>query len=455
MSPTAQLIRAANRLIARAVAAGAQAYGRDPLHDDIHLLRRATGIRPRVVGGMEYVSMITPEVRGVRELVLRDGLSPSMRRFVELYEHGRHFGGVAEDGEDAAVIFALRGVLSVRECLARPSSWERGVLEEIAALYPAWGDTILPGLAAVSKRVTFPGSAVSPVAATVPSSAARDAWSEARLRRLDGDLADAADGYQMACTIAQRAGDWEILVRSWIGRAKIAHELADFRTARRHLGYARTLATTHGLVDLAGEAVHHLVLIASDMGQDARASALIAEAVDLFPTDPAGLGRLALDVARHWVQLGDHEAALPILLEMLHHVPDHRECVVAWGNVAYAAGGIRHVALFARASGEVRHLCEGLHSPQSATAQLAVGWGAALLGEGDVAVEMVVRAMADAVICNARVVTAEASALQHMLDGGRGGPLSRRRVARARAEAHAALATNVVRVLRARVAQAA
>ncbi|MCA1788523.1 MAG: hypothetical protein LC667_01340 [Thioalkalivibrio sp.] len=169
----------------------------------------------------------------------------------------------------------------------------------------------------------------------------------------------------------------------------------DAPRARRHYLRGRAEARRHELREDEVIADHELFLLAVETGDHLQAARLAPSAVQGYAAlNHPNLPRLAHDVGRFWLLLGDFCNAIPVIDAVLPHIKRPSEQMIVWGNLARAAGGVGNSELFERAWREVESLAaESGTGEHAARCMLGISLGAAALERWTTAKEMGGRAL--------------------------------------------------------------
>jgi hypothetical protein len=148
-------------------------------------------------------------------------------------------------------------------------------------------------------------------------------------------------------------------------------------------------------LELVGSAYHDLFGTAVETGAGSAADELALLAFHAYGARDARIPRLAYDVAYHWALQGYFARALEVGEALLPHMLDESERAVVHGLIARAAAGVGDHELFVTAARETRFLAEREGARETAArALLGVVYGAAHLGDWDLAQDVGMRAVA-------------------------------------------------------------
>ncbi|MBB4637499.1 tetratricopeptide repeat protein [Longimicrobium terrae] len=180
-------------------------------------------------------------------------------------------------------------------------------------------------------------------AAFLDESTARYSWWVGRLKRRLGRR-DAWTWYIRAADSGEQKGEWEYVVRSWLGLAWIAHERTHYRAGLAYASQALRVARDHRQKPLVPEALHYLAVLWFKRNQPDKGFVHARDAVREYGDDRAKIAMLANDVAQFvYSDTGQFARALPLLRVAVREVahPDDRLHVMA--SYARAAGGAGEV----------------------------------------------------------------------------------------------------------------
>lgn len=316
-----------------------------------------------------------------RELILRAGLPEVVRRFFVL----RHVGfRLAPSGTPPVVaeVFALLGVLP-RADVAGPEGErvQRERVGEIAAVPGLWPE---PATARYLLQLT---EELRPqVVWTEPEPPdPEEAWrlyEQGLSARRASAYERAEKRFRRAAKMARGCRDWELLARAQLAIAKTSKQRGNYPSARRLLRKALRTAQHYGVGVVEGMTLQELFALAVDTGVQQEALHWAREAFETYRyIRHPNLLRLAHDIGRHWINLGDYPSGLAVLKEVLPHLQRSEEVMLVWGNIARAAAGVNDRKLFEEAHARMGWLAASSASEEHfARSTLEAAIGAAHLG---------------------------------------------------------------------------
>jgi tetratricopeptide (TPR) repeat protein len=170
-------------------------------------------------------------------------------------------------------------------------------------------------------------------------SSALCSWKLGRLKRRLGRK-DAVAWYIRAVVLGEQQGEWELVVRCWLGVAWIAHERTHYRSALVYAGLALRVARDHRQKPLVPEALHYLAVLCFQLHQPVKGFVHTRDAVREYGDNRAKIALLANDVAQHvYSEAGQFARALPLFRAALREVTDPYEKLHIMASYARAAGG--------------------------------------------------------------------------------------------------------------------
>jgi tetratricopeptide (TPR) repeat protein len=234
----------------------------------------------------------------------------------------------------------------------------------------------------------------SQAAALAAPESASLAYAVGRLARRRAEYDRAESWYTRAVVQGRQSSDWRSYALAFSGMGNLHMQRGNYPAARRSHLRCLKVAERQGLLELVGSAYHDLFGTAVETGAGSAADDLAVLAFHAYgPRDPR-IPRLAYDVAYHWALQGYFARALAVGEALLPHMTDESERAVVHGLIARAAAGVGNTALFASATRETRLLAERDGARETAArALLGVVYGAAHLGEWDLAQDVGLRAV--------------------------------------------------------------
>lgn len=321
--------------------------------DDRLALRRAARIRVHFSAAIDSPSFLYPERdrSGCFPVLFRRGISLINKRFSEIWYEallvGRSDSRSAALDDDAAASVAMLGILTARDYCTR-GDWVESVRVHLGRLYADSGTAHLFELhEQVSTVLRLAGAARHGVVGRSGSriSVAADALRRAAMdQRARGDFAAAERLFRQALHAATVEGDWNTAPRALIGLGRTRAEQGHAHSARYYFKRALASAHEHGSAEAEAMALHELFRDAVEGNSHRRADRLARLTFEAYRSlNHPDVYRLAHDVARYWLLLGECRIAAPVLRAALLHFPEHEHLYV-WGNIARAAGALNDAA---------------------------------------------------------------------------------------------------------------
>ncbi|HEX6746879.1 MAG TPA: hypothetical protein VF092_06240 [Longimicrobium sp.] len=235
-------------------------------------------------------------------------------------------------------------------------------------------------------------------AAALIGASARYAWVTGRLHREHSRAQQAEIWFQVAYVLAERERDWDIRARSLTSWGHVHLNVGRYFTARDLFQRALSTAQRFQLGDREVEAHHYLFTVARAVSDHAGAMEHSAAAAREYGPDHPRLPYFAHDLACYWMDRGDYQHALEVLLALLDNhfadVPDER--LLVRGSSLRAAGGCGRPDVFERLLPAVLDHQRASDSPWVAQALFMAARGAASLKRWDVAETLLVSAIESA-----------------------------------------------------------
>jgi tetratricopeptide (TPR) repeat protein len=341
--------------------------------------------------------------RAARNVTLWAETPPAQRS--DLFALGAARSRIADLGA-ADVPQELQGPLSVlTELLARPAEVDLLRLVNACRRVAVWAEQ--RGELATALEFSQAAALAAPESASL-------AYAVGRLARRRAEYDRAESWYTRAVVQGRHAGDWRSCALAFSGMGTLHIQRGNYPAARRsHLRCLR-IAERRGLPELVGSAYHDLFGTAVETGAGSEADELAVLAFHAYGPSDARVPRLAYDVAYHWALQGYFARALAVAEALLPHMTDESERAVVHGLIARAAAGVGDTVRFAAATRETRFLAERDGARETAARSLlGVVYGAAHLGDWDLAQDVGVRAVAIARTRNeGRVLLAAEAAVE-------------------------------------------
>lgn len=319
------------------------------------------------------------------------------------------------DELSAAEVHAeLRGPLSVfAELLARPGEVDLLRLVNACRRVALWAEH--RGALATALQFSQAAALAAPESASL-------AYAVGRLARRRAEYDRAESWYTRAVVQGRQTRDWRSYALAFSGMGNLHMQRGNYPAARRsHLRSLR-VAERKGLLEIVGVAYHDLFLTAVETGAGHEADELASHAFVAYGSRDPRVARLAYDVAYHWVLQGYFARSLKVAQALEPHMNEPSERAVVLGLVARAAAGAGERDAFFTAAREARIVAEREAARETcARALLGVAYGAATLGEWELAhdvgmrVVTVARARSEGRVLLAAEATLESVERQHLV----------------------------------------
>jgi tetratricopeptide (TPR) repeat protein len=220
------------------------------------------------------------------------------------------------------------------------------------------------------------------------------AFAVGRMARLKGDQARADTWYRHAVMIARQTSDWPSYVLAYLGLGKISVRRGNLPLAHRMLIKGLRAARRKGLGELQGAVLHDLFVVATQAGRVEQALEFARSAFRHYGPDHRDIPRLTHDVAYVWLEEGHFARAASVLRALAPATEEPDLSVLAYANLARAAGNLGDADQFQRAWTEASRRLRNQSGQTAAAALLELGMGASALGEWDRATEALERSIA-------------------------------------------------------------
>jgi tetratricopeptide (TPR) repeat protein len=280
----------------------------------------------------------------------------------------------------------LRGPLSVlTELLARPGEVDLPRLVNACRRIAVWAEQ--RGELATALEFSQAAALAAPESASL-------AYAVGRLARRRAEYDRAESWYTRAAVQGRQSADWRSYALAFSGMGNLHMQRGNYPAARRSHLRCLHAAERNGLLELVGSAYHDLFLTAVENGAGSEADELAVLAFRAYGTRDKRIARLGYDVAYHWALQGYFARALKVAEALVLHMIDDSERAVVLGLIARAAAGLGLRDLFITAAAETRLLAEREGARETAArALLGVVYGAANLGEWELAQDVGMRAV--------------------------------------------------------------
>lgn len=230
-------------------------------------------------------------------------------------------------------------------------------------------------------------------ALVAPESAAL-AYAVGRLARRRAEYDRAESWYARAIVQARRGGKHGVYARAYSGIGNLYYQRGNFPAAKR--AYLRCLKASDrfGLDELRGSAYHDLFGVELETGAGPDTEMFAELALSAYGANSRAVTRLAFDVAYHWILRGRFSEALRVAQALAPHFHEAAERALVLSMIGRSAGGAGQAATFRDAAGRLDELLRsGAGEDSAARALLGLAFGAASLGEWEVAASYADRAI--------------------------------------------------------------
>lgn len=297
----------------------------------------------------------------------------------------------------AAEIPAHRGDLFERRAMEQ---WERELLEgtfdpdvryplavivgELADPQEASGEALAHACLCVTEwglahNATRTALAFTEAAALCRPDHPRYAWMAGRLLRTHGYRREAEQWIKRSVRVAGSKGDWEAQTLGLNSLGNVFAEAGNYRQAAQTQSQALRIARKHRLRDREGEVLHDLFVATAHLGDLEGAEAYALGALEIYRGGHSRLLLLAHDVAVLWMQRGQYDRALPVLLALSDQSGTPRDRILVLASGAWAAGMCGEETHYQRIAREVLAMAEqsvGGQGVPRALYEVALGaWG--------------------------------------------------------------------------------
>lgn len=176
--------------------------------------------------------------------------------------------------------------------------------------------------------------------------------------------------------------DWRYYALAHLGIANLHMQRGDAPRARVRLLRALRASRRYGLWSVRSMVLHDLFCITAT-GEHAEHAEMYARAAfRSYGRRHPRLPVLAHDVARYWMSHGHHARAFDTFRAVLPHLTRASDRLVAWANLAQAAGGAGDATAFDEAWARVWRMVDtGNDQDRVAESMINVAVGAAALGQ--------------------------------------------------------------------------
>jgi tetratricopeptide (TPR) repeat protein len=200
--------------------------------------------------------------------------------------------------------------------------------------------------------------------------------------RRAADYRRAETWFRRALALGRRNRDWRYYALAHLGLANLHMQRGDAPRARVRLLRALRASRRYGLWSVRSMVLHDLFCITAT-GEHAEHAEMYARAAfRSYGRRHPRLPMLAHDVARYWMSRGHHARAFQTFRAVLPHLTRLSDRLLAWANLAQAAGGAGDEVAFTEAWSRVwRMIDTGTDLERAAEALINVAAGAQSLGQ--------------------------------------------------------------------------
>lgn len=200
--------------------------------------------------------------------------------------------------------------------------------------------------------------------------------------RRAADYRRAETWFRRALALGRRNRDWRFYALAHLGLANLHLQRGDAPRARVRLLRALRAARRYGLWSVRSIVLHDLFCITATSEHAEHAEMYARAAFRSYGRRHPRLPVLAHDVARFWMSRGHYARAFQTFRAVLPHLTRLPDRLLAWANLAQAAGGAGDEAAFNEAWSRVwRMIDTGNDLERAAEALINVACGAQSLGQ--------------------------------------------------------------------------
>jgi tetratricopeptide (TPR) repeat protein len=338
---------------------------------------------------LPFAYFLVPAVGHFRaRLHISASLPLPVRTFIKLRAAGTLWPTRRPRSAEAVDVAALAGLFPYESFLEESDEAAAETVRALASCPSLWHGASLRTLLGLANDVLkrlYP--APPPADAAACEAACEEAYHAGRAARMDGRTKEAEGEFQRAVRLGRLVERWDIVTLSRLGIGRTHYQRGNYPKARAALERAVASARRHELHRIEGMVHHALFHLAVDRDHLAAAAEHADAARRMYEAhgdDGADLAHLAHDVGHAWVVQGDYRAALPLLLSSATTFERMEAQLVAWGDVARAAGGAGRPGLYRKALGiALNLLAKAPTEEHAAEALLGLARGARSLGFRD------------------------------------------------------------------------
>ena len=174
-----------------------------------------------------------------------------------------------------------------------------------------------------------------------------------QLARRKAEWARAETWFRRTIGLGRQAKDWASYAEAFLGLGNLYMRRGNFPVAKRFHIRGLRAARRHGLRDIQGRALHDLFAIAVETDNVQEAQEYARLAFRAYGPHHPRLPVLAHDLAAFWMTRGRFANALDVFRAVLPLLTQPSERLLAYGNIARAAGAAGNREVFEEAWNEV------------------------------------------------------------------------------------------------------
>jgi tetratricopeptide (TPR) repeat protein len=301
-------------------------------------------------------ALTTPEQRG--QLFTATALDARLERIGE------------ELGADEALRPALEGLANL---LAVPSWVSPATVSGLCEELSRWASDA--GLSRTALAFAIRAALAAP-------DDAGPAYLVGLIARRAADYRRAEVWFRRALALARHNHDWRVYSLAHAGLGHIHMQRGHAPRARGRLLKALRASRRYGVWSVRSVVLHDLFCIAATGPDPRQAENYARAAFRSYGRRHPRLPVLAHDIARFWMSQGHFDLALSTFQAVLPHLTRPPERLLAWSNLAQAAGGAGEAATFTRAWNDVwRMIDERDDTERVPEALINLAYGAQSLGQ--------------------------------------------------------------------------
>lgn len=189
---------------------------------------------------------------------------------------------------------------------------------------------------AQAERLNAVALAYAQAVALVRSEDAVAAHAAGLIARRAGETARAESWFRRALTLGRRSGQWTSYAQSFLELGNMNLDAGRLDTAEKMFVRTRRVGRRFSLRELQARGSHGLFLVAVERSDREAAERHATKAASAYGWGHPEIARLALDVARMWVNGGEHRLAFELSQAVVPHLEDAAERIGALEAAAAA-----------------------------------------------------------------------------------------------------------------------